>query len=1371
MRGRNTFCMNTNHNNGKLNMFWILLDNQSTVHVFCNTMFLVNVRKTSKTLELHTNTGSATINEIGELPGVGTVWVYRNGIANILSFHKLQESNKFVIDYSSRPNKQGTVDRSFNVETPEGIRKKFTPDKKGLYVLDCSDHFGPSKDSHIFGKKVINTEHVLIQRKHGDNFTSSTSYDIQTSEGIKENFAQRDVIKAENVRRFQHIAGHASDETLIHMATKNTIKNVPFTPKDVRLARKILGKSVYALKGKRTSRQPTTVDTPYIVPLPKTIQENYNEITLAADVFHVNRMPFIGTISRNIHYSTASALPSMKLDDLQQAITGVIKSYSIRGFTVTHILVDIQFEGLEERMADTVKINTVSKQEHVPEMERFIRVIKERSRSYFAMLPFTKIPKIMLSHLIYTVIFYLNAFPWPAGVSQELSPCTIVEGITLTYAKHFQVIFGEYAQTYEGTDNTMKERTIGAIALGPSGNLQGGVRFFSLDTGRVINRKKEDYELIPMPADVIKRVNRMARKSRSGITFGDRTNNDDENEEDDPEDEEYNPTTVNTDVNVDPEVPDTVEEGIDDDTESHQTDHDQMIENTGVNNDNESISSNDDQDPHQTDEESADDEPEDQTNIPIDEEQSEPEGQPQESDDDSHSDSSDTDQDDNDPIVQPDVHTEQPQEQESYTTRSGRMPTSTQHEDFVYVQNNSVRKVETDQFPSKIRKLSANEQENYIKSLNFLNDCQRTDNSIYAHVMTQMNVARGIREYGEAGKASAMKEINNLVSRDCFGEIEYESLSDQQKRNALPILMFMVMKRNKTLKTRGCADGRKQRVWTNPIDVSSPTPANECLRYVLATAALETRDVATYDLPAQFLQTEMKGFLLLKLTGVVALLLVESDSKRWKPHLRTERGRKVIYVRCKKAIYGTLNAAILAYTKLTNNLTEWGFTMNPYDACVWNKTIDGEQMTVLFHVDDGLVTHVDPGRVTEFIKQLQDIYGKTDPLTITRGKKHEYLGMSIDFSTPGQVMISMYDYVQKLINKLPNDMVGNKPTAAPEYLFKTDGVDSTLLLKSQAEEYHTLTATTLYLSQKTRIDLQLAISFLCTRVKYPDQHDWKKLTHLMKYLQGSAFLPLILKSDGKATRIYIDGSHAIHADMRGHIGVYATEGKGAMYASANRMKLNTTSSTESEVVAVGEKLPKCLWYRMFRIAQGGAGEEDVLMQDNQSAMLLQNNGRKSVGKGSRHIDIRYFFITDRIQKQHIKVQYCPTEEMIADFFTKPLQGGLFHKFRDAILGIDAKDYDEYKKHFIEILTKYDLLNSHTFRKSQECVERTTDRPIVNGQARNSNQVIQDWTNQDTGKEEYTTAAESRESDQMAIQNGPSAKAHTSLFYQNQKPLP
>ena len=121
-------------------------------------------------------------------------------------------------------------------------------------------------------------------------------------------------------------------------------------------------------------------------------------------------------------------------------------------------------------------------------------------------------------------MFYINAFVWRKGVSQFLSPLTILEGIVLDYNLHFQVIFGEYAHTYESTTNTAKSRTVGAIALGPTGNLQGGVRFFSLVSGKILQRAKKDYTLLKMPEDAIRRLLTMGNNSVAGLLFGDRHN-------------------------------------------------------------------------------------------------------------------------------------------------------------------------------------------------------------------------------------------------------------------------------------------------------------------------------------------------------------------------------------------------------------------------------------------------------------------------------------------------------------------------------------------------------------------------------------------------------------------------------------------------------------------------------------------------------------------------------------------------------------------------------------------------------------------------------------------------------------------------------
>jgi hypothetical protein len=103
---------------------------------------------------------------------------------------------------------------------------------------------------------------------------------------------------------------------------------------------------------------------------------------------------------------------------------------------------------------------------------------------------------------------------------------------------------------------------------------------------------------------------------------------------------------------------------------------------------------------------------------------------------------------------------------------------------------------------------------------------------------------------------------------------------------------------------------------------------------------------------------------------------------------------------------------------------------------------------------------------------------------------------------------------------------------------------------------------------------------------------------------------------------------------------------------------------------VNNVMPHVLWTRYFLSAQGYDTMENIVYQDNQSAILLEKNGKEgSSSKRTRHIDIHYFFVTDRVASKEVSIKYCPTGDMTADFFTKPLQGSQFKKIRDLIMNI------------------------------------------------------------------------------------------------------
>jgi hypothetical protein len=205
-----------------------------------------------------------------------------------------------------------------------------------------------------------------------------------------------------------------------------------------------------------------------------------------------------------------------------------------------------------------------------------------------------------------------------------------------------------------------------------------------------------------------------------------------------------------------------------------------------------------------------------------------------------------------------------------------------------------------------------------------------------------------------------------------------------------------------------------------------------------------------------------------------------------------------------------------------------------------------------------------------------------------------------------------------------------------------------------------------------RPDVLTALSFLCTRVSKPTEQDLQKLSRVFKYLRGTADLVLTLEADNlNVFKWWVDGSYGVHQDLKGHTGATMSLGKGSILSASTKQKLNTRSSTECELVGVDDAMCRIIWTRYFLIEQGYDPKESIVYQDNQSAMLLEKNGIASSSKRTRHIEIRYFFIADRIRTKELMVEYCPTEDMVADFFTKPLQGYLFYKLRALVMNLPA----------------------------------------------------------------------------------------------------
>ena len=230
-------------------------------------------------------------------------------------------------------------------------------------------------------------------------------------------------------------------------------------------------------------------------------------------------------------------------------------------------------------------------------------------------------------------------------------------------------------------------------------------------------------------------------------------------------------------------------------------------------------------------------------------------------------------------------------------------------------------------------------------------------------------------------------------------------------------------------------------------------------------------------------------------------------------------------------------------------LVQQGFELNLlYDNCIANKQIHGSQCTVLWHVDDMKISHLKDGVLEEVIADFNAQYGKLTPLTMTQGKIHDYLGLTLEYSVPGEVTIHKDDYTKGILNEAPLDMDGVVLTPAAKHLFEVSADAEFLYPGERAELFHHLMAKLSFLCKHAWPNIQTAVAFLTARVAQPDTDDYKKLT----------------------------------------------------------------------------------W--------------------------------------THHINIivRYFFVTDQIQSKEVAMEYCPTDEMLGDMFTKPPQGAMFCHFWAAV---------------------------------------------------------------------------------------------------------
>jgi hypothetical protein len=388
-------------------------------------------------------------------------------------------------------------------------------------------------------------------------------------------------------------------------------------------------------------------------------------------------------------------------------------------------------------------------------------------------------------------------------------------------------------------------------------------------------------------------------------------------------------------------------------------------------------------------------------------------------------------------------------------------------------------------------------------------------------------------------------------------------------------------------------------------------------------------------------------------------------------------------------VYGTLLGAILFYQKLSKQLNDWGYVQNNYDPCTFNKVINGDQVTIQFHVDDLKISHKDQDILDSILNDLDIKFGtKKKSLTASTGLIHDYLGITINFSERHKVKFTIFDYLEDILSEMLSDMEEVARTPAQDDLFTIDE-QYPLLNEKDTDFYHRTTARLLFAAKRARPDLQVAVAYMCTRVKAPTVSDYHKLGRTIKYLRGTIFMPLVLGWDAsRVLTLSVDALFAIHNNMISHTGAVLSLGQGALMPMSSKQKINTKSSTEAELVGVDDAMNFVVWIQLFMGEQLKTVSNDsalskfmhqsVILQDNTSTIQLEKNEKQSSTKRTRHINIRYIYVTSKVKNGDVRIVYCPTKEMVPNYLIKPLQGSLFRTHRNSIMGVSEIELSCYQ---------------------------------------------------------------------------------------------
>ena len=577
------------------------------------------------------------------------------------------------------------------------------------------------------------------------------------------------------------------------------------------------------------------------------------------------------------------------------------------------------------------------------------------------------------------------------------------------------------------------------------------------------------------------------------------------------------------------------------------------------------------------------------------------------------------------------------------------------------------KKSTTDQAARRSARLAYEEEYPYFKPTdNILMTVCNEHNLQYALNMTSK---QAVQKLGDDASESIKAELAQLVAMKTFTPVRL-TLDEQRKKGAfIKSKMFVkekllpngdIDKIKSRLVGRGDMQARED---YGDEDLSATTSDLSSVLIASGIAAHEHRKVATLDFTSAYLNASMDPNapqVVMKVDATCTSCLIAIDPSY--SEYVTKSGE--VFVKLNRCLYGCIESAKRWQNHLTGTLTSLGFTSNPQDTCVFNMIgASGHQITIVVYVDDLLITCISHLDIETVVNGLKKVYPQVKHEI---GTVHNYLGMTIDFTVSGTASITMDGMVRDIVaTSGTKDLDKKSSSPTRDNLFTIDP-DEEPVAEPDRQTFHSTVQKTAYVAKRVRPECLAAISFLQTRVTKATPSDIYKLDQVIRYLHQSPNRGIRIKpgAAGIVIRTFADSSYGVHWDGKSHSGLCIHLGDhGCVHASSKRQTIVTKSSTEAELVCASDSGNQVLHLRQFLINQGYPPMPAVMFQDNMSTIALIEKGM-STSTRSRHINVRYFWLRERIDEQEISIVHIGTKCMgSANILTKPVMGAQFEEER------------------------------------------------------------------------------------------------------------